>query len=444
MATSGPVLNYSPRLAFLPYHERKERFAIGVAHRRCGKTVACINDMIMAAGWRGFKKPRYRAAYVAPYARQAKDIAWQYLKEFSEPLWGKPPNESELYVELTNGARIRIYGADNSEALRGAYLDDVILDEYADMAPSVWGAIIRPMLADRQGTATFIGTPKGKNAFWEIYNRGLNDPDWFTFFLPASETGILPQSELKAAKADMTIEQYEQEFECSFDAAILGAYFGREMAQADRDGRIVDELEKVDSDIHTVWDFGHGANMAVWAFQVGPEGPLVHDFIQISGAYFNDYLAEIRRRGYSGFAYVPHDAKVPNFETGRTRIETMLGEGHRPVLVSDHHVSDRINAAKLTIGRTRFNGRSCAAGLEALRQYRQDWDDKARVFKNTPKHDWASHPADAFGYLAMAWREHIQPEIDMAEPVKLRGLNETTFDELTDFHEGGHEKRDRV
>ena len=400
-------------------------------------------DMLDFAVFNNSGNARY--AYIAPFYVQAKSVAWDYLKAFARPYLASPPNESELRVDLKNGSRISLYGGDNQDRLRGLALDGVILDEFADMSPSLWGQVVRPALADRKGWATIIGTVKGKNQLWEAYEHGLkNSHEWYSSILRASETGILDPDELADARRSMTEEEYLAEFECDPTAAILGAYFGREMAQAERDGRITDDLAKVDSDIHTVWDFGHGANMAVWAFQVGPDGPLVHDFIQISGAYFNDYLAEVRKRGYSGFAYVPHDAKVPNFETGRTRIETMLGEGHRPVLVSDHRVEDRINAAKLTIGRSRFNGRSCGPGLEALRQYRQDWDDKARVFKNTPRHDWASHPADAFGYLAMAWKEHIQPEIDRAEPVRIRGLNETTFDELFDFHQGGYEKRERV
>lgn len=419
---------------FLPYHNRTQRFAVGVAHRRCGKTVATINDKIKRAVVS--RKENYRAAYLAPYLRQAKDVAWEYLKRYSAPLQVRPPNESELWVEVASAsgspARIRIYGADNADALRGGYLDDATLDEYADMRPGVWGEIIRPMLADRRGSATFIGTPKGRNAFFEIYDRARLDPDWFTFFLPASETGILPQSELDAARLDMTPEQFEQEFECSFEAAILGAYFGREISQAEREGRLDKSLARVDGLVHTAWDFGNGANMAVWAFQVTPVGPLVLDFISISGFYFEDYLKEVRKRGYTGFAYVPHDAKVPSFETGRTRIETMLSHSFQARVVADHRVDDGINAAKLLLPRTRFNATACASGIEALRQYRQDWDEKARVFKTTPLHNWASHPADAYRYLAMGYREYVEMKPERVEP-DFKPLPQLTYDEFFSF-----------
>ena len=221
------IIPYAPRRVFLPFHERKQRFAVGVAHRRCGKTVACINDKIARALKSG--REGYRAAYIAPFLRQAKDVAWDYLKRYSYPVLAAPPNESELFVPLINGARIRIYGADNPDALRGGYLDDVTLDEFADMRPGVWGEIIRPMLADRQGSATFIGTPKGKNTFFDLYERAKADPEnWFSFMLRASETGLIAQEELAAARIEMTQGQYDQEFECSFDANLLYNYFKAE------------------------------------------------------------------------------------------------------------------------------------------------------------------------------------------------------------------------
>lgn len=428
-AVNRIILPYTPRDAFKPYHNSDKRFFVGVAHRRCGKTVATINNKIKRAV--STTKPNYRAAYIAPYFNQAKDIAWQYLKRYAEPLLARV-NEGELYVELVNGARIRIYGADNPDRLRGGYLDDVTLDEYADMYPGIWGTVIRPMLADRLGTASFIGTPKGKNAFYDLYDRAGSHPDWGRFILRASETNILQQSELDAARLDMTEEQYEQEFECSFDAAIVGAYFGKQMAKADRDGRLVADLKPIDGPIHCAWDFGNGLNMAIWAFQVSPSGPRVLDFIQISGYYFEDYIQEVKRRGYNGADYVPHDARVPSFETGRTRIETMLAMGRKPQIVGDYSVDDGINAAKMTIGVSTFNSTATAHGLEALRQYQQEYDEKARVFKTTPKHNWASHPADAFRYLALAWRMLLKSETQEPKPL-FKPLNEITYDEYLDF-----------
>lgn len=401
------VLPYGPRRAFLPYHGRRHRWAALVAHRRAGKTVACINDMVRKAV--ELERPHGRFAYVAPFLSQAKEVAWDYLKRFADPLI-TDKNESELWVELLEKARIRIHGADNPDRLRGAYLDGVVLDEYADMRPSVWGEVIRPMLADRQGWATFIGTPKGRNEFFEIWDRAQQDEAWFTAMLRASTTGILPQSELDAARLDMTPEQYEQEFECSFEAAILGAYFGKEIAEAERAGRICELPYERVLPVHTVWDLGVGDSTAIWFFQVAGGEIRVIDHYENHGHGLPHYASVLASKPYSyGDDWVPHDAKVRELGTGRTRVETLLQLGRKPRIVPLHKLGDGINAARLTLQMTWFDRALCADGLEALRQYRADFDERTRAFKDAPRHDWTSHSADAFRYLAMAWREIAAP-----------------------------------
>lgn len=421
------VIPYAPRKLFLPFHERTQRFAIGVAHRRCGKTVATINDKIKRAITTD--KQHYRAAYLAPYLKQAKDVAWEYLKRYSQPVWGKPPNESELYVELLNGARIKIYGADNPDALRGGYLDDATLDEYADMYPGIWGSIIRPMLADRLGSATFIGTPKGRNAFFDLFERAQSDPDWYPFFLPASQTGILPQSELDAARREMTPEQYDQEFECSFEAAIIGAYYGRDMAEAERSGRICDVPHDPALPVHTAWDLGIGDSTAIWFWQVhGPEIRVI-DFYEANGQGIDHYAKVLHAKPYRyEHDFVPHDAKVRELGTGRTRVETMLALKLKPRLVPQGKIMDGINAARVLMPRIWFDRDKCRDGLECLRQYRADYDEKGRVFRDAPKHDWTSHAADAFRYMAMAYKE-LKPEVK-AEAKPILGIRDMTFDQL--------------
>ncbi len=240
----------------------------------------------------------------------------------------------ELLIENITGKRIKIYGADNPDALRGGYLDDATLDEYADMYPGIFGSIIRPMLADRQGTATFIGTPKGRNAFFDLFERAKTDQDWFPFFLPASETGILPQSELTAAAREMTPEQYEQEFECSFEAAIIGAYYGKDMAESERAGRITDVAYDPALPVYTTWDLGIGDSTAIWFWQaVGAEIRVI-DFYEASGESIEHYAKVLHAKPYKYEAdWVPHDARVRELGTGRTRIETMLTLKLKPKLV---------------------------------------------------------------------------------------------------------------
>lgn len=410
-----------------------KRWSIVVAHRRAGKTVACVQKLVKSALECKKREPRF--GYVAPLYNQAKDIAWLYLKHFAKPLGGAV-NESELRVDFPGGARIRLYGADNPDRLRGMYFDGLILDEYADMRPSVWGEIMRPMLADRQGWATFIGTPKGKNEFHRLWELAQKEGAWFHLMLRASETGLLNEGELVDARRSMTPEQYEQEFECSFDAAILGAYFGKELAEAERAGRVMDVECDEDLPVHTVWDLGIGDSTAIWFFQVAGSEIRVIDHYENFGQGLPHYAAVLDARGYRyGTDYVPHDAKVKELGTGRTRVETLIGLGRKPRLVPSHKIMDGINAARMTIPRCWFDRTKCANGIEALKQYQAEFDEKLRTFKDNPRHDWTSHTADAFRYLAMAYRE-ITAEPPKPEP-KVLGIapyapTTVTLDDLWD------------
>ena len=229
-------LGYEPRSQFVALHRRKQRWAVVVAHRRAGKTVACVADLIDAAG--RCKLPNPRFAYVAPYFSQAKDVAWNYLRQYTAPIPGVGVNESELRVDLPNGGRIRLYGADNYERMRGLYFDGVVLDEYGDMDPRAWEEVLRPSLADRHGWAVFIGTPKGMNHFSKQWGRAQQDSEWLAIEMPASQTGLLDPAELADARKEMSDEQYAAEFECNFKASVVGSYWGKQMAQAQIEGRI--------------------------------------------------------------------------------------------------------------------------------------------------------------------------------------------------------------
>jgi phage terminase large subunit len=226
------TIPYTPRGAFKEFHNQTKRWSCLVAHRRAGKTVAAINDIIKKALR---KKGSY--AYISPYRSQAKAIVWDYLKHYCDST-AKLKNESELYCELVNGSKIRLFGADNSDGMRGLGFDGVFMDEYGDFKPSVWGNVIRPTLSATLGFAVFGSTPKGKNGFWEIKRNAETDPDWYLLVLPASKSGLLAESELQAAKKQLSKDQYEQEYECSFEASLIGAYYGDELRQAQDDGRI--------------------------------------------------------------------------------------------------------------------------------------------------------------------------------------------------------------
>jgi hypothetical protein len=391
---------YTPRHQFLPLHDRTTRWSVCVAHRRAGKTVATLNDLIRAAWMCSKSEPRF--AYVAPTYAQAKDVAWAYLKRFTAPIPGTIASESELRVDLPNGARIRLYGADNYDRMRGLYLDGVVLDEFGDMDPRAWQEVVRPALSDRQGWAVFIGTPRGQNHFADLWASASNDPAWTAIKLPASQTGLLPEEELSDARRAMSPAQYAAEYECSFDAPVVGSYFGELIEEAARDGRICNVPIERGHQVHTAWDLGIGDSTAIWLFQtVGREVHLI-DYIENAGVGLDWYAKQLTERGHVyGMHLVPHDAQARELGTGKTRQETLQSLGINTIVVPRHQVDDGINAARLMLPRCWFDEKRVASGLAALKNYRREMDPKRKTFRDAPLHDWASHGSDAFRYLAM-------------------------------------------
>lgn len=358
-------------------------------------------------------KENGRYAYVAPYLSQSKSIAFDYLLKYSQPVLAKA-NQSELWVELINGARIRLFGADNPDTLRGLYLDGVVLDEYADMKPSIFGSVIRPLLADRKGWATFIGTPKGHNAFWDIYNNATQDPSWYVKVLRASQTGLLEQSELDDAAKTMTQDQYLQEFECDFESAILGAYFGKEMRQLTDQGRIRDVEYDPLFPVHTAWDLGYSDDTAIWFFQVVHGEIRCLDYHSSNGQPVAFYAGIIQsreaERGYKyGTHWLPHDARAKTLSSNKSVIE-QLGE-KLPIksikITPNLKLQDGIQASRLALTRTWFDHK-CNDGIECLRQYQREYDEDKKVFRDKPRHDWTSHGADAFRYLSLVWKDEAK------------------------------------
>jgi hypothetical protein len=412
------IIPYSPRDAFKKFHKRTERWACLVAHRRAGKTVACINDLIRRAFLDGKAEGRY--AYIAPFYRQAKSIAWDYLLKFSEPVRVNA-NASELWVELLNGARIRLFGADNPDSLRGLYLDGVILDEYADMRPRVWGEIIRPLLADREGWAVFIGTPKGHNGFYEIWRTAQASDSWYAASVKASLSGILPASELSDAKQGMTEDQYEQEFECSFEAAILGAYYGKELRQCEQAGRVTTVEYDPNIPVYTAWDLGYHDDTAIWFYQVTHTEIHCIDYYAASGLSIEDYAKAVNTRGYRYEKHwLPHDARAKTLASGgRSIIEQLiplLGGAGKLAIVPSLSVQDGIQAVRFMMPRVWFDRENCGDAVEILKQYQREYDEDKKVFREKPRHDSSSHCADAFRMLALSWKEN-KPKEPEKEPI---------------------------
>ncbi len=399
------VIPYKPRSQFEAYHDRTARFAKIVAHRRFGKTVGCINDKIRAALTNAREYPPPRYSYVAPTYTQAKDIAWGYLKHYSAPIPGVKFSESELWAEYPNNARVRLYGADNYDRMRGLYNDGVTVDEPAQMDPRAWPEVIRPTLADYNGWGTFIGTPAGRDWFYKVDRDEAGElvPGWFRLTLKASATGIIEAKELESLRKGLSEEQYAQEFECSFDAAVVGAYYGKLMAQAEADKRIAGVPYEPTAQVWTAWDLGIRDATAIWFAQVVGREIRILDYYEASGMDLGHYVRELVNRPYLYAGHiVPHDAQAKELGTGKSRLEVLETLGLKNVTIAPmHRVEDGINAVRVFIPKCWFDAKKCARGIDALKLYRAEYDDKLMALKPRPVHDWASHGADAFRYLAM-------------------------------------------
>lgn len=438
------VVPYQPRPHFLAFHMRQQRFACLVAHRRAGKTVACVNELVNRAIYSKKKRPRY--AYIAPQLKQAKKIAWEYLKEYTQGITDKV-SESELWVRLKhNGAEICIYGADNPDSFRGQYFDGVVLDEYGDMSPSVWGKIILPTLADRRGWAVFIGTFKGKNHFYKIWRRsqGLDlaegeDPEyfrtnWFSQILKASQSGILSAEELKLQRAEQDEEEYQQEYECNPNAAVKGTYYAKLLAEIDEQTRDLRADYDPEFAIDVYSDLGIDDTTAMWFIQSKPGAYCLVDYVEENGKALSWFANMLREKPYKyGKIWLPHDAKARTFQTGRSTIELFLEEDKwsplarfdpthtGPIidLCPKLDIQDGIQAVRKILPDCYFHPR-VSDGVECLRHYRREWNEDTQVFREKPAHDWASNGSDAFRYFALKVQDRakLRPERSAEEQIK--------------------------
>jgi phage terminase large subunit len=396
---------YQPRQVFLPLHNRDKRWTVVVAHRRAGKTVAMCADLVIGALETSLPKPQF--AYLAPQRDQAKRVAWGYLKDLTKPFWSKQPNESELKISIHNGHKaestIYVAGADNYDALRGMYFDGVVLDEVGQIRPSAWYTVLRPALSDRRGWAIFAGTPAGKNMFWNLREEArLNPQSHLLLELPASKTNIIHPDELRDAKAQMTADAYLVEYECSFDAAVPGAYFAKLISDA-YDQKRVGAFAPDDMPVDLVADLGYTDSCSWWGWQTTRDGYRVVEFYEDDNQPIGHYIDWIKSRPYKvGKVYLPHDARAKSLQTGKSIIEQFLQAGIRPQLVPEMSLQDGIEAARLILPRCWFDEEKTYEGLEHLRAYMREWDERTQTYRNRPKHDQHSHGADAFRYLALA------------------------------------------
>tara|TARA_R110000744_G_scaffold100548_3_gene193988 strand:- start:644 stop:1924 length:1281 start_codon:yes stop_codon:yes gene_type:complete len=398
---------YKPRPLQAKLHAEldKKRWAVLVMHRRFGKTVMAINHLLRAAILNTKNNPRY--AYIAPTYRQAKMVAWSYLKDFASKVPMVSFHETELRCDLPNGSRIQLLGSENFDSLRGIYLDGCCIDEMADIPESLFPTVLRPALSDRKGWAFFIGTPRGHNAFYDLYEAATNSDDWFTKVYKASETGIVDAEELEAAQTMMSQDQYAQEFECSWVANVPGTIFGKELQQAQEAGRVgnvpYDPAHRVD----TWWDLGIGDSTAIWFTQIVGKAVHVIDYYEARGEGLPHYAKILANKDYVyGTHNAPHDIEVRELGTGKSRREISYDLGINFRVVPKLPIEDGIHAAQMLISRTWFDQDKCKVGLEALRHYHRAYNERLRTFRATPVHDFSSHAADAWRYCGVGIKEN--------------------------------------
>ena len=365
-----------------------------------------INHLLRDAIMCQRNRPRFH--YISPTYRQAKLISWDYVHEFAGKIPGVKFNETELRCDLPNGARITLLGGDDPSRIRGIYSDGVVMDEVADMPESVFPEVIRPALADRGGYAIFIGTPRGHNAFWDLWQLAQSEDGWYRAMYKASETNILAEEELAAARGAMTREQYEQEFECSFIAAVPGAIFGRELQKIEEKGQICHVPYDPGLRVDTHFDLGISDATSIWWTQSAGKGAIhVIDFFEARGEGLPFYARILDGRGYLyGTHHAPHDIEVREMGSGKSRREIAYDLGINFRVVPKLPLEDGLHAAKLMIPRCWFDRENCDKGLEALRFYHRKYDERNRTFRTSVTHDWSSHSADAFRYASIALRDN--------------------------------------
>lgn len=417
------VIPYTPREHFKPMHASLKRWKFVVAHRRAGKSVSEINEMIKQALINPRKFPHPRYGYVGPSFAQTKDLIWGYLKHFAGAIPGVQFSESDLSCTLPTGATITLYGgAAAYERMRGLYFDGIVLDEFSLLNPAVFSTVVRPCLADYRGWAIISGTSNGDDHFHELKKKNEHDPSWDFFIIPVTETDALHPDEVVEMTKDMTPEEYAREMLCRFDAPIEGAYYADLMNQAEAAGRITGVPWDPAAPVFTWWDLGISDHMPVWFVQRAGRELHIIDHLKVTGKGIPEVMKMvhgtwvdpktgvippeiIHRQKYQFAAHVPpHDIRVRELGTGKSRYEIMVSllPDSEPVIIAPSlSVADGIAAVRSIIPLCWFDKDKTEAGRSALRNYHKS--KKAEQ----PVHNWASHDSDAFRIGAVSLAQTI-------------------------------------
>jgi hypothetical protein len=380
---------------------------VAVVHRRAGKSTALM--------WRGLKraltekKSLPRVVHILPFGVMWQRTGlWDALSKAAESIPGAVPRRSDMAIKLPNGGTYQCGGADNPDSWRGGAADEAIVDEADDTPPSLIPLVIEPMLADRMGTLVRSGTPKGRGILQAAYDHARITPGYSTYLLDYTQTQALTPAAIDRLRLEMSPEEFAQEMECSFASPNSGSYYGKLMDEAERQNRITVVPHEPNLLVTTAWDLGVHDSTAIWFVQITKSGEWrVIDYLEDSGAGLDHYAQLLQQRPYVYAKHLlPHDAKVVELGSGRSRVETFHSLGIRPTrTLRSHSIADGINAVRMVLPRCYFDAQRCAKGIHALRHYRREWNEAAQAWRATPVHDHASHGADSMRYLALGVRE---------------------------------------
>lgn len=392
------------------YLENGGKRAVAVWHRRAGKDSLSLNWTAVAAMQRV-------GVYwhMLPLQTQARKVVWDAIDKqgrrvidqvFPKAL-RKSVNSQEMKIELLNGSIWQCVGSDSYNSLVGANPVGVVFSEYSIADPAAWD-FIRPILAENDGWALFIYTPRGRNHGLTLFETAGQAEGWFAEKLGVSETKAIPLSAVEAERrAGMDESIIQQEFYCSFDAALKGSYYGALLNDLENSGRICCVPYNPSLPVTTAWDLGIGDSTAIWFFQSNATEVFVIDYYESGGVGLDHYVRVLKEKPYvyTNDNIFPHDIGVHELSSGKSRLELLAGLGIRGRVLPRTSVDGGIAAVRLLLPRCRFDKEKCAKGLEALRQYQRAWDDHRKDFQPKPLHDWTSHAADAFRYLACGIKE---------------------------------------
>lgn len=403
---------YDPRDYQIPVwkymQELGPKRAVCVWHRRAGKDLFAVNMIACKAHERvGLYW------HMLPTYKQGRAIVWngitkesrKFLSHFPKDLIASE-NATEMRITFKNGSIYQVVGTDNVNSLVGTNPVGVVFSEYSLHDPKAWD-LIRPILAENDGWAVFIYTARDKNHGYKMLQMAKRNPKWFQQVLKAGSDGTkrpdgspVVSDEVIQEERDsgMAEEMIQSEFYCSFEAPLVGAYYGKEMRMMEvgTPPRITNVPWDPKLPVHTSWDLGVDDSTSIWFIQqYGLEYRAI-EYYENSGEGLPHYAKILKERPYAyGIHYAPHDIEVREFTTGRSRIETAKDLGIRFRTVTRHDVYDGIEATRGMLPMFWIDQTKCERGIAGLREYCKEWDEDRKVFKDKPLHNWASHPADA-------------------------------------------------